>query len=1059
MRLIEGCIKYPVTVLVGVLLALLFGGISLLRLPWQMTPTIDRPEVTVRTEYQGAAPLEVEQEITDRIEERLNSVENLSEMTSTSFEGDSRIVLKFDWGINKDVARLDVSEKLGQVKDLPEDADESLIRAVNTDEETPIAWVIVKTTRPINEVWEEADDVIRPRMERVPGVATVWMFGGEDREVHVILDAEAMGARQISVTQVRDALLGENRNIKGGRIEEGKRRYVVRTLGQFTDIRQIPDVVIRQDARGTVYLRDIAQVRFGYEEKERVVRVWKRPTIGFGVLRRTGTNTLEVMEGVKKELRYLNNLYRGKDIELIQVYDETDYIYESVGLVRSNLFYGAFLAVAVLLLFLRSPSSIFIIAFAIPISLVATFVVLDALGRTLNIVMLAGLAFAVGMVVDNSIVVLENIYRHRQMGKEKIRAAYGAAVEVWGAVLASTLTTIFVFIPIIFVKEEAGQLFRDIAIAISTAVGLSLLVSLTVVPMLSSRLLAVNQHAHNPASRRSLWRLLDRLGVERFGAAVVHFIVGSLDTLRRSVWRRIVVAVSIVLAAVLLSYVFMPPIDYLPQGNRNLIFVLIRTTPGLNIAQREALLKEFERRFALPEIYRMFAVARVENTIMGAIIKEEYHTLSGMRQVIAKMRGRAKGVPGTEGVFITQSPLFRRRGSFIGGTNLEVDVKGDSLEQIHAISERLQADLRQLAQVNFVNTSFEAGNPELQIRVDRSKAAQLGLSAREVGYVVETMVHGTEAGVFRERGKELDIILKGSLQEMRRTQDLDQIVFFTPAGRLVKLSDIAAVRFDTGPTKVEHIDRDRAIKLTVNLKGEVPLEKAVQLVEQVVEPVRRALPLGTTIDVAGQARDLSIAWNSIKWSFLLALVVIYLLMCSLFESWSYPFIIMFTVPLAATGGVLAVRLANAFEPSIKMDVMTMLGFVILAGIVVNNAILIVHQSLNNMREGWQPQEAILESVRTRIRPIFMTTATTVFGMLPLVFARGSGSELYRGLGSAVLGGLVVSSVFTLILIPTLYSLWMDAKVAVAARLERKPTKEVGGRPVVGPVGQEAEERR
>ncbi|MFQ5839354.1 MAG: efflux RND transporter permease subunit, partial [Candidatus Methylomirabilales bacterium] len=308
MKLIEACIKYPVTVLVGVLLGILFGGIALLRLPWQMTPTIDRPEITVTTEYTGAAPLEVEQEITDRIEEKLNSVEKLSEMTSTSFEGNSRIIMKFDWGINKDVARLDVSEKLGLVKDLPPDAEKSVIRAVNTDEQNPIAWIIVRTDRPINEVWEEADDVIRPRLERVEGVATVWMFGGEDREVHVILDPEAMGARQISVAQVRDALLGENRNVKGGRVEEGKRRYVIRTLGQFTDIRQIPHVVIRQDARGPVYLRDLAHVQFGHEDKERVVRVWDRPTIGFGVLRRSGSNTLDVMEGVKRELRYLNDL-------------------------------------------------------------------------------------------------------------------------------------------------------------------------------------------------------------------------------------------------------------------------------------------------------------------------------------------------------------------------------------------------------------------------------------------------------------------------------------------------------------------------------------------------------------------------------------------------------------------------------------------------------------------------------------------------------------------------------------------------------------------------------
>ncbi|MFQ5990367.1 MAG: efflux RND transporter permease subunit, partial [Candidatus Methylomirabilales bacterium] len=553
-------------------------------------------------------------------------------------------------------------------------------------------------------------------------------------------------------------------------------------------------------------------------------------------------------------------------------------------------------------------------------------------------------------------------------------------------------------------------------------------------------LLVLTPEAHSPASRRFVRRILDKLGLDRFGAAVVQCVVGSLQWLQRGVLRRVVAALTIILAAVAVSYLFMPPIDYLPQGNRNLIFVLVRTTPGLNVDQRETIIKELERRFALPEIHRMFAVARVQNTIMGAIVKPEYHTLPGMRRVIAEMRARSKGIPGTEGIFITQSPLFRRRGTFIGGTNLDVEVKGDSLEQIYMISERLQRDLSRLPQVNFVNTSFEAGNPELQIRVDRSKTSQLGLTAREVGDVVETMVHGTQAGQFRERGKELDIILKGPPQDLRRTQDLEGIVFFTPSGRLVKLSDIARVRLDTGPTKVEHIDRDRAIKLTVNLRREVPLEQAVQLVNQVVEPVRRALPLGTTIDVAGQAQDLTIAWNSIKWSFLLALVVIYLLMCSLFESWSYPLIIMFTVPLAATGGVLAVRLANAFEPTIKMDVITMLGFVILAGIVVNNAILIIHQALNNMRAGLLPQEAILESVRIRIRPIFMTTATTVFGMLPLVFARGSGSELYRGLGAAVLGGLLVASLFTLILIPTLYSLWMDAKGALAARATGRPSE-------------------
>lgn len=1044
MKLIEFCVKYPVTVLVAVLLAILFGVISLFRIPVQMIPTVDRPEITVETEYPGASPLEVEQEVTDRQEEKLNSVENLQEITSTSIEGKSTIVLKFDWGVNKDVARLEVSEKLDLVKDIPQDAEEPVIQAVNTDEETPIAWIVIETKRDLNEVWEEVEDVIKPRLERVSGVGAVWRFGGQDREVHVVLDHKAMSARGIPIAQVRDAILRENRNIKGGNIDEGKRRYVVRTLGQFTDIRQVEDIIVRQDRGGPVYVKDIAQVRFGHEDRDFAVRVWGKPTIGIGVLRRTGANTLEVMRGIKEEIAYLNEIYKGKGIRLQQVYDETDYVYDAINLVRSNLFYGAALATVVLLLFLRNPRSIFIIGFAIPISIIATFVFLDTLGRSLNIVTLAGLAFATGMVVDNSIVVLENIFRHRQLGKGRLRAALDGAQEVWGAVLASTLTTLAVFIPVIFVKEEAGQLFRDIAIALSVAVGLSLVVSVTVVPMLSARLLTMG----NPGfvSKGLSW--LSPL--DRIGSGFVASVTGLLNWLRQSVRRRVAVVFGIVLASIGFSYLLMPPIDYLPQGNRNLIYVVVRTPPGFNIDQKEETIKELESRFlAIPEIERIFAVIRLENPIMGAIVRREHADLVGMRRVIEEMRKRSGGIPGVEKVLITQAPLFRRRGAWFGGTNIEIDVKGDDLETIRRLSEELEASLKELPEVNFVNSSFEWGNPELQVRVDREKAADLGLSVAEVGYVVETLVEGTKAGVFREGGKELDIKLKGSTQEFTRTQDLDAILLSTPAGRLIKLSDIALVEEEAGPTKVEHIDLDRAIKLTANIRGDVPLEQAVREVNRkAVDRVRQALPLGYTIDVSGQAKDLTVAWDAFKWTFLLAVIVIYLLMGSLFESWVNPFIILFTVPLAATGGILAVRLAHAFEPAIKMDVITMLGFIILAGIVVNNAILIVHQALNNMHEGYPPQEALLESVRTRIRPIFMTTTTTVFGMLPLVLSRGAGSELYRGLGAAVLGGLSLSTLFTLVLVPALYSLWLDAQVTLSGffagrKVDGKERKEDG----------------
>jgi len=1033
MKLIEFCVRNPVTVLVGVLLALLFGGIALFRLPVQMIPTIDRPEITVETEYRGASPLEVEQEITDRLEEQLNAVESLREINSTSIEGKSSIVLKFDWGANKDIARLDVSEKLGLVTGIPPDAEESRTRAVNTDEESPIAWIIIETTSSLNEVWEEVEDVIVPRLERVTGVGAVWRFGGQDREVHVTLDSRAMAAREITIREVRQAIVRENRNIKGGDLSEGKRRHVIRTLGQFTDISQIEDVIVRHDRNRPVYIRDIAQVAFGHEDRDFVVRINARPAIGLGVLRRSGANTVEVMKRLKEEISYLNGkLYKGRGIHLNMVYDETEYINDSLSLVTNNIFYAVSLAIVVLLLFLRSISSILIVAVAIPVSVVTTFVFLSGLGRTLNIITLAGLAFATGMVVDNAVVVLENIFRHREMGKERFQAALDGAKEVWGAILASTLTTVAVFVPVFFVQQETGQLFRDIAIAISVAVLLSLIVALTVVPMFSARILSLRERG----PFRSLQTSLSFL--DRFGSAFVSGIGGLLAWLNQSTLRRLAVVTGIVLGSLAMAYGFAPPLDYLPQGNRNLIFVVVKTPPGFSTDRKEEIIKTLESRFlAVQEIDRIFAVVRIDNPIMGAVVKREHADLNGMRRVVAEMSRRARGIPGTERIFITQSPLFRQRGRFFGRTSIDLDVKGDDFEVVRRIAGGIEERIRGLQAVNFVNSSFEWGNPEIRVIVDRERVAALGLSVSEVGEVIETMVEGTLAGVFREGGKEIDIVLKGPRLDVARTQDLGRLVLSDGSGRLVQLSDIASISPGIGPTKVEHVDLDRAIKLTASIRDDFSLGDVVKLVEDtVVGDARKGLPLGYSIDVSGQARSLDETWDAFKWSFVLAVVVIYLLMCSLFESWTLPFIIMFSVPLAATGGILGVSLAHASEPTIKMDTVAMLGFIILTGVVVNNAILIVHQTLNFIREGEPPQEALLQSVRTRIRPIFITSTTTVFAMLPLVLSRGAGSELYRGLGSAVLGGLTLSTIFTLVLIPALYSLWLDISAPAVQRVSQ-----------------------
>ena len=1021
MSIVDSCVRNPVSVTVGIILAVLFGVIALLRLPIQMIPTVDRPEITVETEYRGAGPLEVEREVTDRLEENLNGVEQLQQVSSTSIEGKSTVVLKFDWGADKDVARLGVSEKLDLATDLPPDVDESRIRAVNTDEEMPISWIIADTDGDVNRVWEEVKDVIVPQLERAPGVGAVWRFGGRDRQVHVTLDPRAMAARGITVSDVRQAIIRENRNVKGGDLSEGKHRHLVRTLGQFDELHHVGDVAVRHDDRGVVYVRDVAAVSFGYEDRDFAVRIDGRPALGLGVLRRSGANTMEVMEGVRQALDKLQQRYRDKGVRLEMVYDESGYIRDSIGLVTRNVYFAVVLAVLVLLLFLRSVASIVVVAVAIPVSIVTTFVVLHVFGSSLNVIMLAGLAFATGMVVDNAVVVLENVFRHREMGKGRVQAAADGAREVGGAIVASTLTTVAVFVPVLFIRQEAGQLFRDIALAIAVAVALSLVVALTVVPMLSAHVL--------PARTRVRFRRLRAVlsVLDKGGAGFSRMVLGLLAWLQRGSLRRLAVVLLIVGGSVALAYAFAPPLDYLPRGNRNLVFVVVKTPPGFNTDQKEEIIEDLESRFlAIPQVDRLFAVVRVDTPIMGAIVKRPHTDLQGMRQVVAAMRRAAGSIAGTQAVFVTQSSLFRQRGSFFGGNNVALDVKGDDLESIRRIAGNLEGRIRGVQGVNFVNSSFEWGNPEIRVTLDRDRVSALGLRASDVGDVIETVVEGTSAGRFRERGKEIDIVLKGPRREMEHTQDLGAMMLSNGSGRLVQLSDIAEIRPGDGPTKVEHVDLDRAIKLNVNMKETLPLEEAVRLVEEdAVAGVRQTLPLGYSIDVSGQAQSLAEAWDAFKWTFLLAVVVVYLVMCSLFESWTYPLIIMFSVPLAATGGVLAVSLGHANEPTIKMDTVTMLGFIILAGIVVNNAILIVHQTLNFVRAGETPQEALLSSVRTRIRPIFMTTATTVFGMLPLVLSRGAGSELYRGLGSAVLGGLALATVFTLVLTPTLYSLWLD----------------------------------
>jgi HAE1 family hydrophobic/amphiphilic exporter-1 len=1048
MKVVESAIRYPVSVAVGVILIVLFGLIALLRVPVQLTPEVKDIEITVETVWPGASPQEVEREIVDEQEEQLKGIEGLVEMKSESFDSRGRVILKFQQDTDEDAALLKVSNKLNQVPEYPDEAEEPVITSTGTEQDA-IAWVVFKkTSGDPAAVFLERDfieDNIKPQLERIPGVASVNVFGGQEREMQVIIDPNALAARNITLQEMASALDLENQNISAGDFDEGKRRYIVRTLGQYQSPTDIENVIIRREEGASVYVRDVADVRLGYQEPPAIVRQKGDPSIAMNVVRDVGANILTVMKDVKKAIGRLNtDLLPSRLLSMEQVYDETDYIYSALDLVKQNIYVGGALAILVLLLFLRSVSSTFVIALAIPISFVGTFLMMFLLGRNINVISLAGLAFAVGMVVDNSIVSLENIYRRRQSGENAHNAAYRGVTEVFGALVASTLTTIAVFLPVVFVREEAGQLFKDIAVAVSCSVALSLIVSVTLIPSLSARILSV-PHAlavvtDEKAPMKGLFSLSNLFGLGSLGRGVAGAFGGFFLWIYGKTILRIALVLVMTVAAFGMAWLLMPKTEYLPQGNRNLLFGIILPPPGYNLDEMVEMGRSIEGDLApywdpenrpvdSPGIKNFFFVALRTQAFMGAVSTEDER----VRQLLPPIYQALGKVPGIIPI-VQQSSLFERVGE---GRSIDIEITGPGLGRLLELGQGVFGQVMGLLPGSQLRPipSLDLGNPEIQVIPDREKTSSLNLSARELGVSVDAILDGIKASDYQHEGEEIDLTLMGRSQGIRKIQDLENLLIQTPGGEQITLGSVADIRLVSGPQQINHVERERSIIVRVIPSEQMPLETALEKIEtEVVDPLRKSGELrdSYTIRLTGTADKLSLTRKALQWNFLLAVIITYLLMASLFESFFYPFVIMFSVPLAAAGGFLGLWALNALITTQPLDVLTMLGFILLVGIVVNNAILIVHQSLHLMRdEEMAPQEAIYEAVKNRVRPIFMSVSTSVFGMLPLVLFPGAGSELYRGLGSVVIGGLVVSTVFTLLLVPTLFSLVLDAKRAIA----------------------------
>ena len=1040
MDIIKFSIRNPVTVIVGVILVILFGAISLRGIPIQLSPNVQEPIITVTTVWPGATPYEVERDIVEEQEKVLKGVPGLNEMESIAANGRARVTVRFMIGMDIDDALLRVSNKLDEVRSYPENVDKPVINASGA-ESSPVVWLMLRTDednpRSAYTYRTYVENEVRQHLDRIDGVSELFIGGGTETEMHVVVHPEKLAAYGLTVDTVLNALRAENANVSAGNLAVGRHEYRVRTVAEYRSVADIEDVVVLSDGERDVRVRDLAEVRFGYEKLTTPVICDDRPGIVVGIRPEPNTNVLELTDRVEAVVKELNEgKLKRQHVHLDMVSEQRPYIRGALALLMQNIAIGGVLAVLVLFVFLRSLPPTIVVSTAIPISVIGTFTIMRAVGSTLNMVSLAGIAFAVGMLVDNAIVVLENIDRHRSLGKPPLDAAYDGTREVWGAILASSLTTIAVFLPVVFLADEAGQLFRDIAIAVSSAVALSLIVSVTVIPMFSVGLFTWDEARR---SRRAVSAVPPRKGLlVRAGIGIREAFLAVVRLVIRNAFTRLATVTTLAAGAITVAYVLMPKMEYLPQGNRDFIMNILVPPPGLSYEERQEIGKNL---FAFlepyrqpgyegyPGIKRMFYVGRQESMFLGVISADQRRT----HELVPLCKQALTTVPGVFGISNQVGIFQTRMGS---GRTIDVDLSGDNIDELVRVAGTMFGMIREEipdVQVRPV-PSLDLLFPEANFVPSRQRLRSVGMTARQLGIALDVLMDGRDIGDFKQEGeKKIDLILKAADTEIESPEELYSALVATPRGDTVPVSSLAELQETTGLTEIRHLERDRTISLQVTPPVDITIQEAMELVRDRIEPRLEEQGMFDNVELgmSGTADKLTQTRRALQWNFVLAAAIVYLLMAALFGNFIYPLVIMVTIPMASAGGLLGLKLVNIFVAPQQLDILTMLGFIILVGVVVNNAILIVHQSLNNIRfEGLDYHNAVLEATRTRLRPIYMSAATSILGMSPLVLWPGPGSELYRGLGSVVLGGLALSTLFTVFMIPALLMFFI--------RMERRP---------------------
>jgi HAE1 family hydrophobic/amphiphilic exporter-1 len=1009
MPLTDTSIRRPVAITMLYLIIVTFGVVGFRYLPVDLLPEIDFPRLSVSVSYGNVGPEEMESIITDPLENALASIPNLERMTSQSQEGRSRVTLEFGRGTDISEAANDVRAALDRLRDdLPPEAEPPTIWKFDPSA-IAIVSLSVASTRDLASTTRLLERELMQRFEQIPGVGSISVSGGVYREIQIQLLRDRLRAAGLTAADVTGALRRENVQLPGGNVQEGISDLYVRTVGEYQSIDEIGGSVIALRDGNPIRVGDVAQVIDGYQDVNNLAEVNGVPVVRLNIQKQSGANTVAVAARIRHEADRINR--EREDVTITIDSDQSTFIQQSISNVQTAAFWGGLLAIFVLYLFLRNRSTTVIIAVAIPISITATFGLLFFTGLTLNQMTFGGLALGIGMMVDNAIVVLENIVRQRRSGKSVDDAARVGTREVSGAVIASTLTTCVVFLPVVFMRTTSGQLFQTLALVVVFALGCSLLVALTLIPVLASRFLSTRPAAEaRPLSRfqRSV-AALEVQYVARLQQALAHR-------------GRVFAAAAALLAAAL---VFWPliPVELTPQMDNNEIDVELEMARGTSIAVANQYLRELEtivRDIVPSDDVQSMAIeirgdgdAEIEIRLVGAAERSVDPS-----QLADRLRTASEGrIPGAEVRVDAGSGLWVLRRLFsAGGTAeaVEVQLRGHELDTAYQLAGDIERRMRQVAGVVEVRLQEREGRPEQNLRFERARIANMGLAVDDVARTVQTSLGGSRAGYFREGGEQFPIVVRLRPEDRLTSHDLDGISVRTPEGQMIPVSAVVSREKSRGPTQIQHIDGQRVLFITADLEEGVALGDAVERIRQRLSGLQ--LPRGFSIVFGGAWEEQQQARRDFVIAILLALAMIYMVMAGQFERFLDPLVVMFSVPVALIGVIPAMLLTGT-----TVNIQSVMGMVMLVGIVVNNAIVLVdYLNLKRREDGLDVIPAAIEAGRTRLRPILMTTSTTVLGLLPLALGWGEGADLQAALARVVIGGLLGSTVVTLFLIPALY---------------------------------------